>query len=279
MEMPTPIDPATRIRELETALETLRQQCRDKIRESLAKYRRVIDATSEGFLQLDLDHRIVGTNTALEGLLGYDGKSLLGRPVEDLYHKESVYIHFASKAHLSFEALFDTGQGTQMSLLFKRSVLSDGEGAPTGYLVFLTDLTELKQAQEDPWSNIAKKFKVGEIIKGKVTKIASFGAFIEMEEGIDGLVHISQISNEHIERVRDALTPGQDVEARVVKIDSAERRIGLSIKAATIDDKEFEVSDDMLEGLRPGEDLVDLAGAFDDALSSLEEWHPGDKKA
>jgi small subunit ribosomal protein S1 len=137
----------------------------------------------------------------------------------------------------------------------------------------------LKQAQEDPWSNIAKKFKVGEIIKGKVTKIASFGAFIEMEEGIDGLVHISQISNEHIERVRDALAPGQEVEARVVKIDSAERRIGLSIKAATIDDSDFEVSDDMLEGLRPGEDLVDLAGAFDDAFSSLEEWHPGDKNA
>ena len=137
----------------------------------------------------------------------------------------------------------------------------------------------LKQAQEDPWSSISKKFKVGEIIKGKVTKIASFGAFIEMEEGIDGLVHISQISNEHIERVRDALEPGQEVEARVVKIDSAERRIGLSIKAAAIDDSEFEVSDDMLEGLRPGEDLVDLAGAFDDALNSLEVWHPGDKNA
>ncbi len=137
----------------------------------------------------------------------------------------------------------------------------------------------LKQAQEDPWANISKKFKVGEIIKGKVTKIASFGAFIEMEEGIDGLVHISQISNDHIERVRDALTPGQDVEARVVKIDAVERRIGLSIKAATIADSDFEVSDDMLEGLRPGEDLVDLAGAFEDALSSLEEWHPGDKNA
>jgi diguanylate cyclase (GGDEF)-like protein/PAS domain S-box-containing protein len=149
MEMPPPSDPATRIQELEAALETLRQQCRDKIQESLAKYRRVIDATSEGFLQLDLDHRIVGTNTALEGILGYDGKTLLGRPVEELYHKESVYIHFASKAHLSFEALFDTGKGDQMSLLFKRSVLSDGEGVPSGYLVFLTDLTELKQAQED----------------------------------------------------------------------------------------------------------------------------------
>jgi diguanylate cyclase (GGDEF)-like protein/PAS domain S-box-containing protein len=149
MEKPTPSDPATRIQELEAALESLRQQCRDKIQESLAKYRRVIDATSEGFLQLDLDHRIVGTNTALEGLLGYDSKTLLGRLVEELYHKESVYIHFASKAHLSFEALFDTSKGDQMSLLFKRSILSDGEGEPSGYLVFLTDLTELKQAQED----------------------------------------------------------------------------------------------------------------------------------
>jgi small subunit ribosomal protein S1 len=139
----------------------------------------------------------------------------------------------------------------------------------------------LKQAQEDPWSQIAARYKVGQIVKGKVTKLASFGAFVEIEEGIDGLVHISQISDDRVQKVKDALQPGQDVEARVIKVDPVERRIGLSIKAAKLPDEEFTVSEDMLEGLRPGEDLVDLAGAFDEAFGSSqpqEEWHPGQKK-
>ena len=139
----------------------------------------------------------------------------------------------------------------------------------------------LKQAQNDPWSSISSRFKVGQIVKGKISKLASFGAFVEIEEGIDGLVHISQISEERVQKVRDALTPGQEVEARVIKIDAVERRIGLSIKAAKLSDEEFVVDDSMLEGLRPGEDLVDLAGAFDEAFGSAtttEEWHPGQKK-
>lgn len=139
----------------------------------------------------------------------------------------------------------------------------------------------LKQAQEDPWTTIAGRYKVGQMVKGKVTKLASFGAFVEIEEGIDGLVHISQISDERVQKVKDALQPGQEVEARVIKIDPVERRIGLSIKAAKLADDEFVVSEDMLEGLRPGEDLVDLAGAFDEAMGAAaqqEEWHPGQKK-
>ena len=139
----------------------------------------------------------------------------------------------------------------------------------------------LKQAQNDPWSSISSRFKVGQLVKGKVSKLASFGAFVEIEEGIDGLVHISQISEERVQKVKDALQPGQEVEARVIKIDSVERRIGLSIKAAKLSDEEFVVDDSMLEGLRPGEDLVDLAGAFDEAFgaaTTTEEWHPGQKK-
>lgn len=139
----------------------------------------------------------------------------------------------------------------------------------------------LKQAQHDPWSSIAGRYEVGQMVKGKISKLASFGAFVEIEEGIDGLVHISQISEERVQKVRDALQPGQEVEARVIKIDPVERRIGLSIKAAKMSDEEFKVDESMLEGLRPGEDLVDLAGAFDEAFGSgsgeAEEWHPGQK--
>ncbi len=138
----------------------------------------------------------------------------------------------------------------------------------------------LKQAQEDPWSAIASKYTVGQKVAGKISKLASFGAFVELEEGIDGLVHISQISDDRVQKVKDVLTPGQEVEARVIKIDPVERRIGLSIKAASVADEDFRVDDDMLQGLRAGEDLVTLGSAFDEALgdSQGEEWHPGENK-
>ena len=136
----------------------------------------------------------------------------------------------------------------------------------------------IKQAQEDPWSTIASRLKIGQMVKGKVTKLASFGAFVEIEEGIDGLVHISQISDDRVEKVKDVLKVGQEVEARIVRIDQVDRKIGLSIKAASVPDEEFVVKDEMLEGLRPGEDLVDLAGAFDAAFGARdEEWRPGEK--
>ncbi|MGA0368369.1 MAG: 30S ribosomal protein S1 [Kiritimatiellia bacterium] len=138
----------------------------------------------------------------------------------------------------------------------------------------------LKQAQPDPWSSIASKYAIGQLVEGKVAKLAQFGAFVELEAGIEGLVHISQISDHRVEKVKDVLNLGDEVKARIVKLDEVDRRIGLSIKAAELDDDEFSLDDSMLEGLRPGEDLVDLGSAFDDAfggIEGLEEWHPGDK--
>jgi small subunit ribosomal protein S1 len=143
----------------------------------------------------------------------------------------------------------------------------------------------LKQAQEDPWSTVTMKYDEGQRVCGKVTKIASFGAFVQIEDGIEGLVHISQISEQHVENITDVLHEGQEVEARVVKVDAGERRIGLSITAAGLPDEEFErQKDDMLTGLRPGENMVDLAGAFDDAFEARSpddggaDWHPGGSK-
>lgn len=135
----------------------------------------------------------------------------------------------------------------------------------------------LKQAQEDPWARITDAYKEGQKITGKVTKLTNFGAFVELEDGIDGLVHISQISDAHVEKVKDVLNIGDQVEARIVKIDPVEHRIGLSIKAAKIADEDFEISDELLTGLRPGEELVDLSSAFDGLLTGNEEWHPGQK--
>jgi len=142
----------------------------------------------------------------------------------------------------------------------------------------------LRQAQEDPWNTIAARYKVGQKVKVKVSKVATFGAFVEIEEGIDGLVHISQLSDQHVEKVKDVLDVGTEVEAHIIRIDRTERRIGLSIKAMSLPDEEFEKQQELiLEGLKPGEDMVDLAGAFDEALglggTVGEEWRPGEKKA
>ena len=90
----------------------------------------------------------------------------------------------------------------------------------------------VKQLSEDPWTNIDKYYKVGDLVSGKVTKLASFGAFVGLQHDIDGLVHISQVSEERVDKIKNVLKVGQEVTARVIKIDKSDRRIGLSIKAA-----------------------------------------------
>ena len=78
--------------------------------------------------------------------------------------------------------------------------------------------------------NIEEIYKIGDVVKGKVTKITAFGAFIELSHKIDGLVHISQISKDRVEKVKDKLSLGQEIEARVIKIDEARmRRINRSV--------------------------------------------------
>jgi len=121
----------------------------------------------------------------------------------------------------------------------------------------------MKQLEIDPWEKIETLYKVGDLVQGKVTKLASFGAFIGLQHEIDGLVHISQISEERVEKIKNVLKVGQDVSARVVKIDRNERRIGLSIKAAAYSDEQLKEEQKMLDALKPGEDLVALQHAFD----------------
>src|SRR5688572_11771377 len=123
----------------------------------------------------------------------------------------------------------------------------------------------VKQLSEDPWAAIDKFYKVGDLVNGKVTKLASFGAFVGLEHDIDGLVHISQVSEERIDKIKNVLKPGQDVSARVIKIDKGERRIGLSIKAAGYSEEQLREEQKLLDSLKPGEDLVALQHAFDAA--------------
>jgi small subunit ribosomal protein S1 len=123
----------------------------------------------------------------------------------------------------------------------------------------------MKQLGEDPWANIDKFYKVGDVVEGKVTKLASFGAFVGLQHEIDGLVHISQVSEERVDKIKNVLKVGQDVTARVIKIDKGERRIGLSIKAASYSDEQLKEEQKLLDSLKPGEDLVALQHAFDAA--------------
>ncbi|OGV72271.1 MAG: 30S ribosomal protein S1 [Lentisphaerae bacterium RIFOXYB12_FULL_65_16] len=127
----------------------------------------------------------------------------------------------------------------------------------------------MKQLTDDPWTTIRNRYRIGELVEGKVTKLASFGAFVELEQGIDGLIHISQLKEERVNRVKDVVQVGDSVKARVVKIDTDERRIGLSLKAAQDEagPQEIQSATADSEALRPGEALVDVGDVFDSALS------------
>ncbi len=133
----------------------------------------------------------------------------------------------------------------------------------------------MKQLEGDPWKEIEGKYKIGDLINGKVSKITTFGAFITLDGEIDGLVHISQISEDRVDKIKDVLKLGQEIEARVIKVDKAERRIGLSMKAANYSEEDIKREAAAFDSLKPGEDMVGLEQAF---AAAAEEYRPGDKK-
>jgi small subunit ribosomal protein S1 len=91
----------------------------------------------------------------------------------------------------------------------------------------------LKQMQEDPWLNaIPGAYRPGMVVKGKVTKIANFGVFVELEEGLEGLLHVSEISDAKVEKPEDVVKVGEELEVKILRVDGDERKIGLSLKRA-----------------------------------------------
>ncbi len=132
----------------------------------------------------------------------------------------------------------------------------------------------IKQMESDPWQNIESSYKIGDIVKGKISKITAFGAFVELGSKIDGLVHVSQISDEHVEKVKDVLNVGDEISARIIKIDKPERRVGLSIKAVN---KEYTsedlkaVGEQVTEALRSGDVMVGLEEAFENSGYKLDD--------
>src|SRR5262249_17363544 len=90
----------------------------------------------------------------------------------------------------------------------------------------------LKQLLPSPWESVPDKYIIGNVVSGKVTRIMDFGAFVELEAGVEGLIHISELSPQRVRRVADVVQAGQEVQVKVMSVDPAQHRIGLSLKAA-----------------------------------------------
>lgn len=92
----------------------------------------------------------------------------------------------------------------------------------------------LKFEEENPWLNAAEKYAVGNVVTGKVARMTDFGAFVELEPGVDALLHVSQISKEHVEKPSDVLSVGQEIEAKVVDFNGEDKKISLSMKVLEV---------------------------------------------
>lgn len=115
----------------------------------------------------------------------------------------------------------------------------------------------LKLPEENPWLNAAQKYAPGNIVQGRVARMTDFGAFVELEAGVDALLHVSQISRQHIEKPADVLRIGQEIEAQIVDFNEEEKKISLSIKsleiAAANEAQEAESSEEFAEAYERGE--------------------------
>jgi small subunit ribosomal protein S1 len=113
-------------------------------------------------------------------------------------------------------------------------ILSIGDVVPVKVLDIDRDRQRislgLKQTQEDPWQRVIDTYRVGDELEGKVTKVVTFGAFVEIMDGVEGLVHISELAHHHVENPREIVEPGQDVRVKILEIDSERRRLSLSVK-------------------------------------------------
>jgi small subunit ribosomal protein S1 len=88
----------------------------------------------------------------------------------------------------------------------------------------------LKQTQADPWQQVLEAYKEGDVVDGKVTKVVTFGAFVEILPGVEGLVHISELAQHHVENPREVVSQGQDVKVLILEVDADRRRLSLSMK-------------------------------------------------
>jgi small subunit ribosomal protein S1 len=136
----------------------------------------------------------------------------------------------------------------------------------------------LKQTQADPWQSVIEAYDVGDVVEGRVTKVVTFGAFVEIHAGVEGLVHISELAAHHVENPREVVNQGDVLAVRVIEIDADRRRLSLSLKrVADSDPIQHRLPDD-IRGPAPaaeepaleGEEPVDGVRADEEPVAEVE---------
>ena len=159
-------------------------------------------------------------------------------------------VHISELAHTHVEKVSDVlseGQEIQVEIL---SVDPDNERISLSY----------KNTLPGPWSGIEDRIKAGDHVTGTVRRVVTFGAFVEIEEGVEGLVHISQIANRHIGTPEEVLDVGQEVSAKVLSVDEAQHRISLSIKEIELEEEQGDIEQYEKEDDGSGFQLGDMIG-------------------
>jgi small subunit ribosomal protein S1 len=137
----------------------------------------------------------------------------------------------------------------------------------------------LKQTQEDPWQRVVDTYNVGDDLEGTVTKVVTFGAFVEILDGVEGLVHISELAAHHVENPREIVQPGDDVRVKILEIDSERRRLSLSVKRVEGQDLPRRVWTSEDEGAGDLDDIQDLGLSEDVFIGGAAPELPTDAPA
>ncbi len=144
--------------------------------------------------------------------------------------------------------------------------------------VMIKDISDTKIAltmkldSNNPWKNAAEKYAKGTVVTGKVARMTDFGAFVELEEGIDALLHVSQISIEHVEKPSDVLKAGQEITAKIVDFNEEAKKISLSMKALEIENQKEAVEEEEAETVEAeAPEEVELAADTEEAETSVAE--------
>jgi small subunit ribosomal protein S1 len=129
----------------------------------------------------------------------------------------------------------------------------------------------LKQTQSDPWQQVIDTYEQGDVVEGRVTKVVTFGAFIEVVPGVEGLVHISELADHHVENPREVVAQGESVKARIIEMDAERRRLSLSLKRVDGDDGEAPALGLSEEVFSEAEEAPELEASVEIETSSAPE--------
>lgn len=193
--------------------------------------------------------------------------------------KEGDIINGVVKRLTDFGAFVDVGnidglvhisEVSWQRVVHPRDVLKVGEEVPVKVLEVIPERERIslsiRQAQPDPWTVASQEFAAGDIVKGRVTRVVNFGAFVELLPGVEGLVHISQMADFHVKHPSEIVQEGEEVEVKIIDANASAKRISLSIKDARPAPRDFSLQTNQKEenqGITLGDVFGDLQERFD----------------